>query len=201
MAYTYAEKIAILEFARDNGTIAAAQHFGIASSTVVRWNRKYQIYETQTMRVFSVEQKIAILEYANAHGLTNAMNHYDIDTATLQKWNEKLHIYNQHGPKRTNTINKLPVRVSETEKIAVLKYAREFGPSAAAREYNIAASTIRLWNNTYRIYETRKHRTFSPEQKREIIDCANTDGIATATRKYNVIGSQIQDWINNTNQK
>ena len=90
MAYTYAEKCAILEYARDNGTIAAARHFGVSSSTVIRWNRKYQIYETQTMRVFSVEQKIAILEYANAHGLTNAMNHYDIDTATLQKWNEKL---------------------------------------------------------------------------------------------------------------
>ena len=117
------------------------------------------------------------------------------------RYRRRQYLYHQHGPKRTNTINKLPVRVSETEKIAVLKYAHEFGPSAAAREYNIAASTIRLWNNTYRIYETRKHRTFSPEQKREIIDCANTDGIATAARKYNVIGSQIQDWINNTNQK
>lgn len=201
MAYTYAEKIAILEYARDNGTIAAAQHFGIASSTVVRWNRKYQIYETQIMRTFSVEQKIAILQYANTHGLTNAMNHYAIDVATLQKWNEKLHIYQKNSSRRVGTTNKLPNRETAEYKISVLEYARDFGPSAASREYGVAPSTIRLWNNEYHVYTPRKHRTFSPEQRAAIIAVASKDGIAHAARQFNVTSCQIQDWITKENQK
>ena len=93
MAYSYAEKIAILEFARNHGTIAAAEHFGVASSTVVRWNKKYQIYDTLIMRTFSIDQKIEMLQYANEHGLSNAMNHYEVDVATLQSWNKKLSLW------------------------------------------------------------------------------------------------------------
>lgn len=201
MAYSLAEKISILEYARDNGTIAAANHFGVASSTVVRWNRKYQIYETQTMRNFSVPQKIQILQYANDYGLINAASHYDIDAATLQRWNRELGVYTQHLSRHNDTVNKLPVRVSESEKIMILEYARDFGPSAAARTYNIAASTIRLWNNALNIYQTRQHRTFSPEQKCEIIAWANDFGIASAARQFSIPGFQIQDWINRQKQK
>lgn len=200
MKYSYAEKMAILEYARDNGTIAAARHFGVASSTIVRWNHKYQIYETQTMRVFSVEQKIAMLQYANEHGLTNAMNHYDIDTATLQKWNETLKVYKKNNPIHTNTTNKLFVRVPGDFKIRVLEYARDNGPSAAARTYNIAASTIRLWNKEFNIYPTRTHRAFSSEQRAEIITYANEHSIASAAHEFNVAGFQIQDWINKQKQ-
>lgn len=195
MTYTFEEKMKILEYARDMGPIAAARHFGVTSSTIIRWNHKYQIYETQQMRTFSVQEKIDILRYANEHGLTNAMNHYDIDTATLQNWNKTLKIYNQHGPRHNDTSNKLSVRESPEYKIAVLEYARDNGPSAAARKYNIAPSTIRLWNNQYHIYRPRKHRTFSPEQKQEIINAAQSQGIAHAANKYGVAGFQIQDWI------
>lgn len=201
MAYSYAEKIAILEYARDHGTIAAARHFGIPSSTVVRWNRKYKIYETQVMRAFSVEQKIEILRYANEHGLTNAMNHYCVDTATLQNWNKKLKIYQKHGSRHSDTINKLPLRISDAEKRAVLEYARDHGPAAAARVFNIAASTIRLWNNEFKVYKTRCHRTFSDEQKSEIIAIAEQFGIPHAAREFGVTGSQISDWITKQNQK
>ncbi len=194
--YSETLKIDILKYARDYGTIAAARYFGVQSSTIVRWNRKYKIYETQTMRIFSVEQKIEILNYANDHGLINAMNHYNVDTATLQKWNKKLKIYRSHGTRHSNTSNKLDTRESTELKIRVLEYARDYGPSAAARTFNVAASTIRLWNNKFKIYQTRKHRTFSDEQKTEIIAYADTHGIANAARKFNLIGSQIQDWIN-----
>lgn len=195
MAYSYEEIISILKYARDNGTIAAAQHFGVASSTVVRWNNKYKIYETQVMRTFSVEQKIEMLQYANQHGLTNAMNHYSIDVATLQSWNKKLHVYKQHGQKRATTTNKLPERKSEEFKRLVLECARDNGPSKAARMYNVAASTIRLWNKELNVYPTRAHRTFTPEQRAEIIAYANEHGIATAAHKFNVVGFQIQNWI------
>ena len=201
MKYSYAEKMAILEYARDNGTIATARHFGVASSTIVRWNHRYEIYETQTMRVFSVEQKIEMLQYANEHGLTNAMNHYDIDTATLQKWNETLKIYKNNNTRHTNTTNKLPVRVSDEFKIRVLVYARDNGATAASRTYDIAQSTIRHWNNKFRIYITRTHRTFSPAQKNEIIAYASMHSIADAARCFDVAGSQIQDWMNKQNQK
>ena len=199
-SYTYAEKMVILEYARDYGTIAAARHFGVQSSNIVRWNRKYKIYETQTMRTFSVAQKIEMLQYANEHGLTNAMNHYNVDTATLQNWNKKLQIYKQNGPRHNNTTNKLPVRISDAEKLTVLEYARDHGPSAASRVYGIATSTIRLWNNEFNVYKPRKHRTFSDKQKSEIIEYADEHGIAAAAHKFNLIGSQIQDWIDNQNQ-
>lgn len=201
MKYSYAEKMAILEYARDNGTIAAARHFGVASSTVVRWNHKYEVYETQTMRVFSVEQKIEMLQYANEHGLTNAMNHYDIDTATLQKWNETLKVYKNNNTRHTNTSNKLPMRVSDTFKIRVLEYARDNGAAAASRAYVIAPSTIQHWNSKFRIYITRTHRTFSRAQKNEIIAYATKHSIADAARCFNVAGYQIQDWINKQPQK
>ncbi len=201
MKYSYALKISILEYARDHGTIAAARHFGITSSTVVRWNRKYKIYETQVMCTFSVEQKIEMLRYANEHGLTNAMNHYCVDTATLQNWNKKLKIYQKHGSRHSDTINKLSLRISDAEKRAILEYARDHGPTAAAREFNIAASTIRLWNNVFKVYKTRCHRTFSDEQKSEIIAMAEQFGIPHAAREFGVAGSQISDWIAKQNQK
>lgn len=201
MAYSYAGKIAILEYARDHGTIAASKHFGVAPSTIVRWNRKYKIYETQVMRTFSVEQKIEALQYANIHGLTNAMNHYNIDTATLQNWNKKLKIYQKHGSRHSNTINKLPLRISDAEKRAILEYARDHGATAAARAFNIAASTIRLWNQELNVYAPRKHRKFTDEQKSEIIAVAEQFGIPHTAREFNLVGSQIQDWINNKNQR
>jgi transposase-like protein len=153
------------------------------------------------MRMFSVEQKIEMLQYANNHGLTNAMNHYNIDTATLQKWNETLKVYKKNDVIHTNTTNKLPVRISDEFKIRVLEYARDNGPSAAARTYNIAPSTIRLWNKEFNIYPTRTHRTFPPEQRAKIIAYANMYSIADAAREFKVAGFQIQDWINKQAQK
>lgn len=201
MAYSYEEKIAILEFARDNGTIAAAEYFGVSSSTVVRWNKKYQIYETLIMRTFSIDQKIEMLQYANEHGLSNAMLHYNVDVATLQAWNKKLNVYKQRGPKRISTANKLDVRGSLADKIRVLEYARDNGPSAASRTYRIATSTIRFWNKELNVYPTRTHRTFPPEQRAKIIAYANQHSIADAAREFKVAGFQIQDWINKQNQK
>lgn len=198
--YSEALKISILQYARDYGTIAAARHFGVQSSNIVRWNRKYKIYETQTMRTFSVAQKIEMLQYANEHGLTNAMNHYKVDTATLQKWNKKLQIYQPHIPRHNKTSNKLPVRVSDADKRAILEYARDHGPTVAARTFNIAMSTIRLWNDKLNVYKPRKHRTFTDEQKSKIIAYANTHGIAAAAREFQLIGSQIRDWIDDQNQ-
>lgn len=201
MAYSYAEKIAILEFARNRGTIAAAEHFGVASSTVVRWNKKYQIYDTLIMRTFSIDQKIEMLQYANEHGLSNAMNHYDVDVATLQAWNKKLNVYKRRGTKRFSTTNKLPVRGSLATKMRVLEYARDNGPSAASRTYNIAISTIRFWNQELNVYPTRKYRAFSAELQSEIIAYANQHGIADAARHFKVRVFQIQDWITKQNQK
>ena len=37
MVYTYAEKCAILEYARDNGTIAAARKYNVIGSQIQDW--------------------------------------------------------------------------------------------------------------------------------------------------------------------
>ena len=199
--YSEELKIAILEYARDCGTIAAAKHFAVASSTVVRWNHKYKIYEMQTMRVFSVDQKKEILQYANEHGLINAMNHYDIDTATLQQWNKTLKVYKNNNGRHSNTTNKLSMRVSDGFKIYVLEYARDHGPSMAAQTFNIAPSTIRLWNKELKVYSTRKHRKFSSEQKEQIIEYATKNSIAAAANQFNVAGCQIKGWIDTQNKR
>ncbi len=194
MAYTIYEKIEILSWAKDFGTIEAAKKFGIASSTVVRWNRKYKVYETQKMSILPTEKKIEILTFARDNGITNAMHKYDVSLSAMHKWNRTLKIYSNSGRFETQGTKKRYCRETLKLKLEVLLYAKEHGPVAASRKYDIAQSTIAHWNKKYKVYQTRQPRTFSDLQKKEILDWAMTNGFASAAHEFAVTSDQIKQW-------
>lgn len=194
MAYTLYEKMEILTWAKEHGTIDAARKFGVASSTVVRWNREYHVYEIQEMHLCTEEKKIEILTYANNNGLTNAKNHYHISVYAMQQWNKQLKIYSHTGRKETVGTKTRYSRESVKFKITVLQYAKEHGPIAASRHFDVAESTIAVWNKKYKVYQKRRLRTFSDAQKQEILNYADKNGIPAAAREFDLAGHQIAQW-------
>ena len=201
MAYSHTEKITILNYAKEYGTIAAARQFGVSSCTVVRWNRRYKIYETQEMRSFSLTQKMEILGYAEQHGMTAAKQEYNVDFAVMRQWNKKLKIYNQCGRKQNVQYKNKYEHGSMAYKVAVLRYAKEHGPSAAIRFFDVSMSALQDWNRKLKIYPTRTKRKFSDEQKAEIVSYAEQYGSENAARKYTVSCFQINNWRNAIKQK
>lgn len=194
MAYTYAEKISILEYARDNGVIAAARHFDMQSSNIIRWNKKYKIYQTQEMRTFTDDQKIEILQYAQKHGLTNAMRQYNVDIATMMVWNRTRKIYTKTGRKKNAEYKQMTPETTIEFKIMVLTYVKDHGASDASRKFNIPHSTLRLWNEQLHIYKPRTLRKFTDAQKAEIVQYADMYGVTRAEKEFNVRSNQIYDW-------
>lgn len=196
MKYTTDFITSVLQYAKDNGSTKAAKHFQIQYSTIRRWNEKYNIYIPQRIREFSEQQKIEILKYANEHGLTSAMREYDIDISTMRTWNEKLGIYQQTGRRKEATHKKTLTHECKEFKLTVLAFAKEHGISKTARKYKLPYSTIRSWNNIYKVYTTRKKRKFSDAQKKIIVKYATENTISAAAHIYNVSCDQIQQWAN-----
>lgn len=155
----------ILNWARANGVVSAARRFGVETSTILRWNRKYKIYSPRPQRTFSLEQKIEILNYAQKYSLTHAMQKYNLEIGTMQNWNKTLHIYTTSGRKEKTIYLKHNPCTSDAHKMRVLQYAKIYGPSAASREYGVPKSTIHLWNNRYNVYKTRAFHKFTDEKK------------------------------------
>lgn len=195
MRYSYAEKMAILEYARDNGMLKAARDFSVSSSTIVRWNRKYKIYETVEMRDFSIELRTEILQYAQKYGLTNAMRKYSIAIHTMQQWNKTLNIYKQTGRKKGVPQKQQTKRATEEYKRHVLEYAAQHGPTAACEHFDVPESTLRNWNKKLNVYQTRPLRQFTDEEKAQIITFAEMYGKAAAEREFHVTSWQILTWI------
>ena len=75
-----------------------------------------------------------------------------------------------------------------------LRFTKQYGVSAAIRKYNLPDSTIRSWNNKYKIYQTRKIRTFSQGQKNLIIKYALSHSFAMAAKKFDVTSEQVKIW-------
>lgn len=201
MAYSYVEKMTILNWARANGAVSAARRFGVETSTILRWNREYKVYSPRPQRTFSLEQKIEILNYAQKYSLTHAMQKYNLEIGTMQNWNKTLHIYTSNGRKEKTIYSKHNPRTSDAHKMRVLQYAKIYGPSAASREYGVPKSTIHLWNNRYNVYKTRAFRKFTDEKKQEIIKFAQRGTLSVAARKYQVSIYQIQEWAKAQKQK
>lgn len=78
--------------------------------------------------------------------------------------------------------------------ITVLNYARDNGPTRAAKFFDIQYSTIRRWNNKYKIYEVQEMREFSDTEKIEILTYANQHGLSSAMREYNLDVSTMRVW-------
>ena len=194
MAYNKEDIMAILQYAKQYGPVHAAKKFNVASSTILRWNHKYKVYTMQTMREFSEHDKTTILKYAQKHGLSAAMRKYNIDMSTMRKWNEALNIYQATGRRPKATFKKRMVRPPEEFKLEVLRFAKQYGVSAAIRKYNLPDSTIRSWNDKYKIYQTRKIRTFSQGQKNLIIKYALGHSFAMAAKKFDVTSEQVKIW-------
>lgn len=199
MTYTEEYKIIVLNWAKEHGTIGAARHFDLQSSTIIRWNKKYRIYEIRPMRKFSEKQRIEILNFAEERGLTNAMRFYNVDVATIQEWNETRKIYT--GKKTEPQEKKKYIEKSESEILEILNFAKTRGPVAAARKYNVPDSTIRNWNAKYKVYETRKKRNYSDETKSRIVCFALQKTVAEAAKEFNLSNHQIRKWINAAKEK
>lgn len=191
----------VLEYARDYGTTVAARHFQLQSSTIMRWNNKYSVYQTRIMRRFSDKQKIEILKYASEQGLSSAMREYGVDVAVIQKWNKKLNIYQQTGQRKNATHKKQLERASEDFILEVLHFVKKYGVSKAVREYGVPDSTIRAWNKKYQIYTPRLARKFSDAQKRLMVKYAAMHTVAQAAKQYDVTGDQIKDWVQKFSEK
>lgn len=200
MAYTLTEKMNILSWARDHGTIDAARKFCVQPCTIIRWNKQYKVYQFQKIRTFSPEKKKEILEYANKFSLTHACKKYDVDYYTLQQWNRKMKIYVQQGRRNNLEPHEKQPRKTDEFKIMVLKCAKQHGTTYASKKYGVAASTVRMWNDKFHIYTPRTNRFFTPQNKQSIIEYAMQSGIAEAARKFNVTGWQIQTWIDKSQQ-
>ena len=199
MKYTEEYKIAVLNWAKENGTTIAARHFKLQSSTIIRWNKKYNIYQMQPMRSFTEEQKVEILMYAETCGLTNAMRLYKVDTATIQDWNKTRAIYTGKKDKAQN--KKKRKIVSEDKILEILNFAKTNGASAAIQKYNVPQSTLQNWNKKYKVYETRQATKYSDETKQMITDFAQRYSIAEAARKFALPGHLIKKWLQATNGK
>ena len=78
--------------------------------------------------------------------------------------------------------------------ITILNYARDNGPTKAAKVFGIQYSTIRRWNNKYNVYEVQEMREFSDEKKIEILTYANQYGLISAMREYDLDVSTMRAW-------
>ena len=196
MAYTKEFKIATLNHAKEIESLPrAAKAAGIDERTIYRWNRKYKICEVRQVREFSVSEKIEILDYANKHGLTGAMQKFDIAIHNLLMWNKDLKIYEPIGRRVQSDAPNRYERVSLEKKLEILKYVKDNDLVSASKKYNKAISTIQYWNSVLKVYKTREHRIFTPEDKEAIIQDADKTSIADAAKKYKLRGHQIQEWI------
>lgn len=78
--------------------------------------------------------------------------------------------------------------------ITVLSYARDNGPTKAAKFFGIQYSTIRRWNNKYKVYDVQEMREFSDAEKIEILTYANQHGLTSARREYDLDIYTIYAW-------
>ncbi len=78
--------------------------------------------------------------------------------------------------------------------MTVLNYARDNGPTGAAKFFGIQYSTIRRWNDKYKVYDVQEMRKFSDAEKIEILTYANQHGLTSAMREYNLDVSTMRVW-------
>lgn len=78
--------------------------------------------------------------------------------------------------------------------ITVLSYARDNGSTKAAESFDIQYSTIRRWNNKYKVYDVQEMREFPDAKKVEILTYANQHSLTSAMREYDLDASTMRAW-------
>ena len=82
---------------------------------------------------------------------------------------------------------------TEDFKKAALNHAKKIGSiPQAAKDFGVDTRTMYRWNDEYHICPIQQMRTFTDEQKREILTYANQHGLTSAMREFDVdIATQL----------
>lgn len=86
------------------------------------------------------------------------------------------------------------MRLTEEQKLEVLKYAREHGVINAAHAFGVGRRTIFTWNSIYNVYSVPKPKKYSKEQKLEMLEYARIHGQIATAEKYNIESSLLSAW-------
>lgn len=84
------------------------------------------------------------------------------------------------------------MKYTESQKIEILEYARDFGIGKATDKYGITRPTVANWNEMYRVFEIKKH----PSQAKiiEVLTFARDNGVTAASREYGYSRRVISMW-------
>lgn len=196
MAFTESEILEFLNYAKDNGAAKTCRRFNVSLSSVRRWNAHYKIYQKQTPRVFSDDEKRAALKYAAKFGMSQAERVLGISKYHIAQWSEVYTSYNIHKEGWRHLKGKKYNKVTCEKKVAILEHVKQFGLIATSRKYDIPVPTLQRWNGKYAVYEPRKKRFFTPEQRNEILDYAAKHSIGRACLKFDIARNNIVKWKN-----
>lgn len=191
MAYPEQYKLEILYYAKEHGTVKAAEVHGITPQSIILWNKKYKVYHIQKKQAYSIKQKIEILEYAKCHTNQETENKFGVAPNIFRKWNEELKIYE---PKKAS-YRPRQKRFSIADKRKILEHAKKHGITKAAKAYNVATKMIAQWNDVYHVYQPRQMRTFTEDFKREVVEHAQYHPVAVTAIKYNVPITSVRNWM------
>ena len=191
MAFSTAEKLEILNYAKEHGVMDASKKYKVHSGTIKYWNDEYNIYTPRVRREFSDEEKINILKQVLTDGVTKTAYKFNLSPIVLARWNAEFQVY----PTGTAIAHAKPEGYSEEQKLEILQYTKAHGISRAARRYNVSQSLIQIWNMAYQYYKTRPYTKRTPEQKAKILAYAAQYSIPQAAKKYNLADGTIRGWL------
>lgn len=192
MAYSKEEKLKILEFAKEHGINAAANHYHVSMPSIVAWNNKYHIYPHKSRRTFSEEEKEEILDYARRYSITKASRKYRVAMSSISSWNEQTQVIPAN---RVVMPTDGRTRFSIKIKYEILKFARDYGIAEASYKYQINPALIYRWNTIYKMCVIRKYRKNTNITRQDVIKHANQFSISDAAVKFGLTTKIIKKWM------
>ena len=193
MAYTNEEKIRILNFARDNGVVRAAQYFGLSKYSITAWNKQFQVYRQRGRVKYTDAQKLEMLEYARIHGPKKAADKFDVPCPTICTWNAQFKVF-PNTQAHYNRTARSAVNYSNEEKVQILKFAQTYGLGVAQKKFNVGRYIMARWNQEYRICTRKDYVKYTEEYKIAALRHAAKFGRKSAIDKYHVTYSLLGKW-------
>lgn len=178
--YSDTFKKKVLEYARDNGVMDAARHYGLPHATITRWNRTLKVYETVPPQ-YPLEKRMEILRYAAAHGKRTAARRFNVSVGSIDLWDKGLKIVGARQKKFTGA-----------NKLEILEFARDFGVLAAADKFDVLPSQIVKWNKSLRVYKSNTN--YSEDEKIKILTYARDYGVTAAEQEFDVTQNTMLRW-------
>lgn len=191
MAYSIAERLEILEYAKKHTVNDAAIKYRVSKPAIAAWGKKYGISLQYKKRWRTRDEKLDILKQVADLGTAEVVKRFNITVQTLLNWNKQLGLL----PSLRATNVQSNRCFTPTEKREILTYAKEHSIGAATYKYGVAYAVIYKWNKIYQIFEPRPIRHFTDEQKNEILQCARDTTIARAAYRFNVAPLSIRQWM------